>query len=168
MEIVKIPVGNYQANCYILIIDNECLIVDPGAEANKIKEITDKYIIKAILITHHHFDHTGALNDFSEYPIYDFKKGEGIFKIGKFNFEIINTKGHKDDCVSFLFNLEMFTGDFLFKETIGRTDFEDSDHLEMLKSLKKIKNYDKDIKIYPGHGDSSVLEHEFKNNYFLK
>lgn len=168
MKIIKLPVGDYQANCYILVIDNECLIVDPGDEAFKIKEITNKYNIKAILITHHHFDHVGALNEFSEYPIYDFKKGEGVFEISKFKFEIINTKGHKEDCVSFLFDKDMFTGDFLFKETIGRTDFDGSNHNEMLKSLDKIKKYNKEIKIHPGHGDSSTLAHEFNNNYFLK
>lgn len=168
MKIINLKLGSLETNCYILIQDNECIIIDPAAEFLRINLETKNLEIKAILITHYHHDHVGALNKFSNYPIFDFKNKEGKYSIGKFNFEIIETKGHKDDCVSFLFEKTMFTGDFLFKGTIGRTDFFDSNHLDMLKSLEKIKKYDKDIKIYPGHGDESTLEYEFKNNYFLR
>ena len=60
--------------------------------------------------------------------------------IGDFDFEIIKTNGHTMDCLTFYFRKEkiMFTGDFLFKGTIGRCDLLESDYSEMLKSLKKI------------------------------
>ena len=60
----------------------------------------------------------------------------------------------------------IFTGDFLFAGSIGRTDLGGSD-VDMKKSLEKIKKYDKDIVIYPGHGPSSTLDIEFKNNIYL-
>ena len=61
----------------------------------------------------------------------------------------------------------MFTGDFLFKGTIGRTDFYNSDTELMLESLKKIITYN-DIKIYTGHGDMTTLEQEKEENPYLK
>ena len=61
----------------------------------------------------------------------------------------------------------MFTGDFLFYRTIGRCDLPESNYDEMLKSIDKIKKYPGDIKIYPGHGSSSVLEEEFKYNPYF-
>ena len=51
----------------------------------------------------------------------------------------------------------MFTGDFIFKGTIGRMDLPGGSEKDMMKSLEKIKNYDKNIKIYPGHGEYTYL-----------
>ncbi len=75
MEITEITVGAYQTNCYIVTSDDKsAVIVDPGAEANKIidkaKELGAK--VKYILLTHGHFDHiTGAdgLRDISGAPL---------------------------------------------------------------------------------------------------
>ena len=61
----------------------------------------------------------------------------------------------------------MFTGDFLFKGTIGRTDLPGGDVQKMKKSINKIKKYSDDIKIYPGHGATTSLKAEKENNYFL-
>ena len=62
----------------------------------------------------------------------------------------------------------MFTGDFLFYHTIGRCDLETSSIEDMKKSLAKIKIYDDDIIIYPGHGKKSILGEEkiFFDHYF--
>ena len=62
----------------------------------------------------------------------------------------------------------MFTGDFLFKESIGRTDLSTGNALEMKRSIEKIKQYEGKIKIFPGHGDSTNLEYEKQNNIYLK
>ena len=51
----------------------------------------------------------------------------------------------------------MFTGDFIFKGTIGRTDLYGGNFKQMKESLKNIITYPDDIKIYPGHGPSSTL-----------
>ena len=61
----------------------------------------------------------------------------------------------------------MFTGDFIFKDTIGRTDFSNSNNSDMINSLKKISEYS-NIKIYPGHGDITYLDNEIKMlEYYL-
>ena len=62
----------------------------------------------------------------------------------------------------------MFTGDFLFFNTIGRCDLEGGDEQEMLESIEKIKEYEDDIVVYPGHGPSTVLGREKVYNPYFK
>lgn len=163
MNIKTIPVGELQANCYLLERNDEIIIIDPGDEAEKIEaEINGKKVI-GILLTHSHFDHIGALSYFE-------KKYKLIHnKIDDTNIEIIPTPGHSKDSLTFYFPKEkiMFTGDFLFKETIGRMDLPTGDKSDMKQSLEKINKYPNDIIIYPGHGASSVLgkEKEYFNYY---
>lgn len=171
MKIDCIKVGYLEENCYVLSIDNDCLIVDPGDEADKITRAIGNKSVLGILITHYHFDHIGALDKLNELynPIIIDDKNR-IEKIGPFNFEIIDTKGHKDDCVSFYFENEkvMFVGDFIFEGSIGRCDLEGASIKEMKESINKIKEYDKDITLYPGHGNSTTLENELLNNPYMK
>ena len=62
----------------------------------------------------------------------------------------------------------LFTGDTLFFEGIGRTDFPGADEALIIESIKeKIFKLDDDTVIYPGHGASSTIGHEKKNNPFL-
>lgn len=167
MQIDRVIVGELQTNCYILSIDNECIVIDPGDEYNKIKEcISDKKVV-GVIITHHHFDHIGALNSFDKNLILDKSNlEEKEYNVSNFNFEIIYTPGHKEDLITIYFKKEksMFTGDFIFKNSIGRVDLPGGNINDMKKSLEKIKKYDDDIKIYPGHGDSTILGNE-KNNF---
>lgn len=174
MDINILPVGYLQANCYILKKEKECIIIDPGDEKNKIiKEIKDSKPI-AIITTHNHFDHVGALKALQEYyqiPTYNIENlEEKEYQFGSFKFEIIYTKGHADTCITIYFKQEkvMFTGDFLFKDSIGRIDLDTSNEKDMNISLKKIKQYPDDITIYPGHGESTNLGYEKKNNIFLR
>lgn len=173
MTIKTLPVGELQCNCYLLEQNNECLIIDPGAEYNKIKDLSKDKKIIGILLTHSHFDHIGCVKDLmNDYniPLYDNDNlKEGTKHISTFNFEVIKTYGHTMDCLTFYFKEDnvMFTGDFLFYESIGRVDFPESNIEEMVKSIEKIKEYPNDITIYPGHGPKSTLEHEQKFNYYL-
>lgn len=163
MQINSIKVGQLRTNCYILKIDNKCLVIDPGDEYDKIKnEIGDSEVV-GVIVTHYHHDHIGALNYFDESIIYDKSNlDEKEYNIGSFNFEVIYTPGHREDCITIYFRKEkvMFTGDFIFKGTIGRTDLVGSNHNDMLDSLNRISKYDKDIVIYPGHGHSTILKDE--------
>lgn len=169
MKIKQVKVGYLETNCYILIKDNDCLIIDPGDEYEKILEQTKNLNILAILITHYHFDHIGALNKFKNIKIYDYKQEEKEYKIKDFEFEILYTKGHTDDSISFYFKKEksIFVGDFVFKNSIGRTDLETGNIKEMKKSIEKLKQYPKEIKIYPGHGNQTTLKNELENNPFF-
>ena len=62
----------------------------------------------------------------------------------------------------------MLIGDFIFKDSIGRTDLPGGDPKEMETSIKKILAYDDDIELYPGHYEETTLKKEKENNPYLK
>ena len=160
MKINRVIVGPLETNCYVLEIADKCLIIDPGEEYNKIKEVIGNKEILGVIVTHYHFDHIGALDSFNKSLILDKNNlEEKEYNIDNFKFEVIYTPGHKEDCITIYFKEDkiMFTGDFIFKGAIGRTDLEGGNYLDMLNSLNKIDKYDKDIIIYPGHGDKTTL-----------
>lgn len=172
MIVNKIETGYLIENCYVISIGNDALIIDPGDEKEKIINLVGHKNVLAILVTHYHFDHVGALDDIMKHYntlVIDYKS-DIIQSIGPFNFEIIETKGHKEDSVTYYFKDYgiMFTGDFIFKESIGRCDLKGGNYKEMLQSLRKIKNYDVKTILYPGHGVKTTLEEEILNNEFLK
>ena len=71
MKINRVVVGSLGTNWYVLELNNKCLVIDPGDEYEKIKEvIADKEIV-GVIITHYHFDHIGALDNFNKSLILD-------------------------------------------------------------------------------------------------
>ena len=175
MEIKKIVTGALEENCYVLSSNNTCLIVDPGSDSKKIKEVVGSDKIIGILVTHAHFDHIGALRDFlalnrrlkifKKSNLTDMKEVE----IGDFSFIPIFTPGHSSDSVTFYFAKEklMFVGDFVFKDTVGRCDLPTGDSNEMDLSIAKIKKYDDDIMLYSGHGLDTTLGREKEYNLYF-
>ena len=159
MLIKTVVVGDLQTNCYILIKDNKALVIDPGDDFAKIKNELNNYDVIGCYITHSHFDHIGALDELlKEYNLKLNNQKELVF-----DFDVIETPGHTDDSVTYYFKEDkiMFTGDFIFYRSIGRTDLGGNDK-DMLDSLEIIKKYPDDIKIYPGHGLSTILGDEKK------
>ena len=171
MVLDTISVGELRTNCYILTLNNDVLVIDPGDEYQKIKPYIQGKNVSGVLITHNHSDHIGAIDNFNQDCIYGFKNLKvGMHQIGPFKFEVIYTPGHAEDCLTYYFADKgmMFTGDFLFRGTIGRTDFEGGNPSAMKRSIEKIKKYP-DALVYPGHGMSTSLQAEKENNiYFLK
>jgi len=159
-KIKKIVVGELRTNCYIITNElKKALVIDPGDEAEKIIEELKDLKVEGILITHHHYDHIGALKELEEK--YELKEN------GKnsFEYEIIETKGHTSDSISFYFpNMNtIFTGDFIFKGTIGRMDIGGNKE-DMKKSINSfLTRFQKNIIIYPGHGNATTLEEEREN-----
>lgn len=163
MQINKVVVGSLYTNCYILSIDNKVLVIDPGDDIDKINKVISHKEVIGCIITHYHFDHIGCIDYFNKiYDIHNLK--EGIHTIGPFTFEIIYTPGHKEDCICIYFHKEkiMFVGDFIFKDGIGRCDLNGGNINQMQDSLIKIRKYDPDITIYPGHGRPTTLRDELK------
>lgn len=170
MKIEVIKVGDLETNCYILEKNNNVLLIDPGDESDKIiDKIGDRKLI-GILITHNHFDHIGALKDILEkYKVEVYDKNnleEKEYNIGEFKIKVIFNPGHTEDSVSYLFDNNLFCGDFIFKDSIGRWDLPTGNYNELIASIDKIKKYN-DLIIYPGHGESTLLEEEKKNNYYF-
>ena len=174
MEIKSVVTGFLDENCYVLINNGKCLIIDPGDEYHKIKNLVGDNKVLGVLITHSHADHIGALRNFlTKRSIKIFKRSnleEKEYEIGDFKFQCIYTPGHSKDSVTFYFpdSNVMFDGDFIFKESIGRCDLPGGNEKEMKDSLRKILNYQNDIKLYPGHYQETTLGYEKENNAFIK
>ena len=171
IEIVK--VGLLETNCYILIKNNKCLIVDPGDNADKIIEKVGNNKVSAILITHGHFDHIGALKELMDKyncQVYKFENlEEKEYILDDFKVKIIFTPGHSSDSVTYHFEDDnnMFVGDFIFRENIGRCDLPTGDLNAMYQSIEKIKKYN-GVDIFPGHGGATTLDYEKENNIYFK
>lgn len=174
MDLEIIRVGELRTNCYVLSKNNKAIVIDPGDEAHKIiKYLEDNNLeLVAILITHSHFDHVGGLYDLLNHENVKVFNNDNIeeknYKIEDFSFDVIKTYGHTNDSVCYYFEEDniMFVGDFIFKNSIGRTDL-GGNYNDMMNSIKKIKGYRDDITIYPGHGESSILGLEKRNNPYF-
>ncbi len=173
METKCVVTGFLDENCYLIIKNGTCLVVDPGDDFHKIKEEIGDNKILGVLITHSHADHIGALRNFlTKRSIKIFKRSnleEKEYTIGNFKFKCIYTPGHSKDSVTFYFEEEkiMFVGDFIFKDSIGRCDLPGGSESEMKDSINKILEYPDDIKLYPGHYQETTLGDEKTNNQFL-
>ena len=170
MKIHRVVVGYLEENCYILEKDGKVLVIDPGDEIDKIKEVIKSNKVVGVLVTHSHFDHIGALSYFDKNIIHTFNNlEEKEYKIEGFTFEVIYNPGHSKDSVSYYFKEEntLFGGDFIFYRSIGRCDLEGGDYNKMMSSISKIKKYPKDMKIYPGHGRETTLGEEIKYNAYF-
>lgn len=171
LNIKKIVVGELETNCYIVENKDSCLVIDPGDEFSKIKNSINKKVV-GVLLTHKHFDHVRALKEIVDYynvPVYDKNNlSNGVNKIGDFELIVNYNPGHTMDSISFMFDNIMFSGDFIFKGCIGRTDL-GGDFAMMQDSIGKILKSENDYKIYPGHGDVTTLDEEREMlKYYLK
>lgn len=175
----------------------DCIVVDPGEEALKIENAIENLEAKPkmILLTHGHFDHVGAVKALSEkydIPFYIskndadmiekkvdvfgtipktyryIKDGEVLDFSKNYKVKCIETPGHTPGGLCFLIENCLFTGDTLFRESIGRSDFVGGNLSSLLKSIKeKLLPLGDDIVVYPGHGPSTTIKHEKERNPFL-
>ena len=168
MNIKCVKTGFLEENCYILEKNNECVKTGFLEENCYILEKNNECVKTGFL-----YDHIGALEQLlNEYkvPVYEkINLDEENYKLGNFSFNVIFTPGHTNDSVTYYFykNKVMFTGDFLFFNNIGRCDLEGGNFSEMKKSIEKIKRYDDNIKIYPGHGQTTTLAREKEKNIYF-
>ena len=175
----------------------DACIVDPGGNAkiliNKIEEANCN--IKFILLTHGHFDHVEALKEVVSrfnVPVYindieigfmktdktvygeapanyiSIKDGDEI-SFAESKIKAIHTPGHTKGGMCYLYQNVLFSGDTLFAGSVGRSDFIGGDFSELISSIKtKLLVLDDNIKIYPGHMDSSTIGHEKLRNPYLQ
>ena len=195
MEVIKLTLGELSSNAYIVKKDSKVLIIDPGSQAEVIlSHINKDDKVLAILLTHGHFDHIGAVNDvldvynvdvyasLNEKQLLEDKNMsfyDGIInkdiiyftndlKIDNFDIKVHHTPGHTAGSVMFEIKNYMFSGDTIFKESIGRMDLPSGSQSDMQKSLDYIKSFKNDYIVCPGHGLDTTLYLEFKNNPYLR
>ena len=87
---------------------------------------------------------------------------------GNLTFEVLHTPGHSKGCITLRIGSLLFTGDTLFDNDIGRTDFPGGSYPELLRSLKKLYELEGDYKVLPGHGSSSTLSKERQFNRYMR
>lgn len=182
MKVLGIPIltDNY---CWLVIHNAQCLIIDPGEPAPVINRINQLGLApKAILITHHHWDHTDGIkaikNRFPDLeviaaanePVPDATKTyahKDSFSISGFpDIELIASPGHTKHHCLFAIEHHLFTGDTLFSGGCGRAM--ESDPETLWQSLQTIKKLPKHTLLYCGHEytESNLIfaHHVLKNN----
>lgn len=108
---------------------------------------------------------TGAIELSADLTLEDGDK----LQFGDLEAEIIHTPGHTPGGISIKVKDAIFTGDTLFKASIGRTDFPGGSYEEIIVSIKeKLIVYPDDTIIYPGHGPATNIKTEKASNPFLK
>ena len=107
-------------------------------------------------LTQEHFDADILVDEGSE------------LDFGTEKIKVISTPGHTKGGVCYILGDSIFTGDTLFKGSIGRTDFPTGNIKEMKKSIERLKALDGDYKIYCGHDDVTTLDFERKNNMYMR
>ncbi len=91
------------------------------------------------------------------------------FDIGGEPITVYHTPGHTRGGLSFKYKDYLFTGDALFKETIGRTDLPTGDQTTLIQTCERLMQmFDTNTVVYPGHGHLTTLAHEKLHNPFLK
>jgi len=125
-------------------------------------------------------DDTGVLNDPTDNlalllgekyeEVKDLKqlKDGQVLDLGGLKLEVLSTPGHTKGSVSILVDDKLFSGDLLFRGSVGRTDFPSSSYKELLESLKKISDLSDEVTVYPGHGPSTTIGEEKANNMFFR
>ena len=174
----------------------KCAVIDPGDEASVILNYIESsnLTVEAIFLTHGHHDHwlgldgvregTGApayVNKADSFPasgrgshmmfpadedIKYYEDGD-VIKVGNLEFKVLATPGHSRGSVTLICEDAMFSGDTLFRDSCGRTDFEGGDMATILKSLLRLSNLEGDYEVYPGHMGSTTLSRERSFNYYM-
>ena len=192
-------VGPIQTNCYFLDREDtkECLIIDPGYEADKIEAYVQKkqLHVAGILLTHGHFDHITAADEVRkkfQTKIYASGKEKELMADPRMNVSVmmgesvslkadvwledgqelemlgetmrcILTPGHTGGGMCFYFPKAcmLFSGDTLFQESVGRTDFPTGSSRELIRSVReKLLVLPEAVRVYPGHGLMTTIRDE--------
>ena len=96
------------------------------------------------------------------------KDGDRL-NLGSSFITIIHTPGHTAGGICLKTDIGVFSGDTLFYESVGRSDFPGGDALALYKSItEKLFSLPDDTHIYPGHGQFTTIDHEKKHNFFIK
>lgn len=194
LKIDTLPLGDYQTNCYIIRREDSdrCLLIDPGYEPEIILSfLAEKHLTpEAILLTHCHFDHVGAVRELAAETackVYLCEKDLALppmLTAGKLYYTdtyadgdrltlagipvtVLGTPGHTPGSVCLRMETHLFAGDTLFAGSCGRTDLPGGDSRAMQDSLRRLAAIPENLRVYPGHGHGTTLDWEKKTNPYL-
>ena len=89
-------------------------------------------------------------------------------QVGNLTFRVLHTPGHTIGSSCLIVKDTIFSGDTIFKGSIGRTDFPTSDPAKMMESVQKVAELEGNYAVFPAHGDSTTLDYERNTNPFMK
>ena len=195
LKVYAMALGDYQTNCYIIHEENSktCCVIDPGYDADFILDKLESLglSLEAILLTHGHFDHVGAVKELAAEtqcdvyihpedlsmppmmtagPLYYTKTyAEGTqLKLAGLDIGVLHTPGHTPGSVCLICETSIFSGDTLFRGSCGRTDLPGGDWATITKSLKRLATLEGNFWVYSGHGPTSTLRDEKKYNPYMR
>ena len=195
LKVHAMALGAYQTNCYIIHDDTSktCCVIDPGYDADLILDKLEELgmSLEAILLTHGHFDHVGAVKELAcetgcqvyihpddlsmppmmtAGPLYYTKTyAEGTqLHLAGLDIAVLHTPGHTPGSVCLLTGDTMITGDTLFAGSCGRTDLPGGDWATIRASLNRLASIEANLWVLPGHGGTSQLRDEKKYNPYMK
>ena len=195
LKIHTLTLGMYQTNTYIIHDEASasCCVIDPGYEAVIILDKLESLglTLDAILLTHGHFDHVGAVkaiaaetdcqvwlcpDDLSMPPMmtagklhYTHTYGEGTeLHLAGLDIRVLHTPGHTPGSVCLLCEDALFSGDTLFAGSCGRTDLPGGSWAILTQSLKRLATIEADLRVFPGHGEATTLAYEKQYNPYMR
>jgi len=153
----------YLSNAY-LVADEEggaALYVDSGAPLEPLRSAAQRWGVEPAIVlrTHSHADHVEHEDELG-LPV-----ETGATEIGGLRVEALATPGHSDDMVAFVVNGEaVFTGDTLFKDSVGGGNFEQV-RQSVMDVLMKLPP---ETRVLPGHTDETTIGREWEENPFIR
>jgi glyoxylase-like metal-dependent hydrolase (beta-lactamase superfamily II) len=184
IEQVRLDMGGFEVNAYVVHAPEGDLIVDAGAEPEKILDRIRKPVA-AILITHGHRDHVGALDAVrreTEAPVYahpadaedvgvagyePLRDGEDLVMAGE-TFHVLHTPGHSSGSVTFVVGRDQIVGDLILPGSVGRTDISGASWEEIEVSVRKVMlSWDGTTRLFAGHGPVLHAMEELETNPYL-
>ena len=195
LKTYALALGAYQTNCYIIHDDasKSCCVIDPGYDPDIILDKLDSLglTLEAVLLTHGHFDHVGAVKELASEtgcevylhsadltmppmmtagPLYytkTYAEGSKLALAG-LTISVLHTPGHTPGSVCLRCETSLFSGDTLFQGSCGRTDLPGGDWATILKSLNRLAAIEGNFWVFPGHGGSTTLRDEKKYNPYMR
>lgn len=197
MKVSMTQVGPIGTNCYLLEDEStrQAAVIDPGGDAPRLLAALKGLDVRRILLTHGHYDHTGAAAELAaalpQAEVYiherDYRDvdpglfplrtqlsavnfyGEGDrLPLGELTLEVLHTPGHSQGSVTLRCGDVLFCGDTLFAGSCGRTDFPGGDTAKILASLRRLGELEGNLQVLPGHMESSTLDRERQVNPYLR
>jgi hydroxyacylglutathione hydrolase len=189
LEVKSFTVGPLAANCYVVSAGGDAVVVDPGAEADRIIKAVGDRRVAAILASHGHSDHVGAVKELAVatgapfmVPAGDLALAEKYVGVqaavplndgdrldfGDISLTVIATPGHTPGSSCFYAPGLLFSGDTLFAGGVGRTDLPGGSSDALFSSIReRIFTLAGDTVVYPGHGERTTVARERESNPFF-